>query len=367
MHRRLLISLAFILMACGAQAQGFRCELLSRLASGIGFRPAPDAVGDIRVGMVQNRPVHARFSNPGQVDHLGIVLFQDEVREWFSPFVCDFLERYFLDLFLWNETSMEQKMRDDHVFFSSGIPHDILNVSPSTPFSLTRQEGENYLASWDLGDGRRLELHFPVDYELLTGMPQVEMERTLRASLERASGTFVPRPLPSSWEVLDGDVQASLPFRHYYLAALNDRVYAERSVSGECRLLSDNRYPALSAANLLLGYLDKPCRLIVRQRMYGFQVEDYEISLSQWISYCRDQGMALYFSVESESGDGLLTLVIAENPDLGYNHMLSVAIPAGFMEKDNLALKVKLDAFIPTHNVSELYQEYKEMPKKNVK
>jgi hypothetical protein len=75
--------------------------------------------------------------------------------------------------------------------------------------------------------------------------------------------------------------------------------------------------------------------------MYGFQAEDYEISLSQWISYCRNQGMALYFSVESESGDGLLALVIAENPDLGYNHMLSVAIPAGFMEKDNLALKVK--------------------------
>jgi hypothetical protein len=366
MFRRLFITLAFILMACGVQAQGFRCELLSRLASGIGYKPSPDAVGDVRVGMVENKPVHARFSAPGQVDHLGIVLFQDDVRDCFSPFVCDFLERYFLDLFLWRETSLEQKMRDDHVFFSSGIPYDIREVTPSTTFSLTR-EGDEYRASWDLGNGRHLDLHFPVDYELLTGMPQIEMERTLRAALVRASDAFVPRPLPSSWEVVDGKIHASLPSRHYYLAAMNDRVYAEQSASGQYRLLSDGRYPAFSAANLLLGYLGKHCRLLVRQRMYGFQAEEYEISLFQWLSYCREQGMTLYFSVESERGDELLALVIAVNPDLGYNHMLSVAIPAGFMDRDKPALKVKLDAFIPTHNVSDLFQELQGNPNNMVR
>ena len=52
-------------------------------------------------------------------------------------------------------------------------------------------------------------------------------------------------------------------------------------------------------------------------------------------------------------------LIVAESVQLGYNHILSAIVPVkkgGIADKEVIA--VKLNAFIPTHNVATLYQEY---------
>ena len=69
-------------------------------------------------------------------------------------------------------------------------------------------------------------------------------------------------------------------------------------------------------------------------------------------------------AVETEYDAATQILLIAENKDLGYNHVLSVMVPKDFAIVSNRALTAKLNAFITTHNVKNLYQQYRKTNKK---
>ena len=74
----------------------------------------------------------------------------------------------------------------------------------------------------------------------------------------------------------------------------------------------------------------------------------------------------VYFAVEEEHEDGLRALLIAHSRDLGFNHMMSLLIPDNFVQKRNAILKATLNAYIPTQNVKDLYQQYVAKPKKKI-
>ena len=76
--------------------------------------------------------------------------------------------------------------------------------------------------------------------------------------------------------------------------------------------------------------------------------------------------MTTYFAVEEEREDGIKALVIAQSPDLGFNHVLSLIIPFDFITNKNCVIKASLNAYVPTQNVAELYKQYVEKPKKKL-
>jgi hypothetical protein len=59
-------------------------------------------------------------------------------------------------------------------------------------------------------------------------------------------------------------------------------------------------------------------------------------------------------------------LFIAQSPDLGFNHVLSLVIPYDFVINKKCVIKATLNAYIPTQNVAELYKQYVEKPKKKL-
>lgn len=76
--------------------------------------------------------------------------------------------------------------------------------------------------------------------------------------------------------------------------------------------------------------------------------------------------MTTYVAVEEERKDGLKLLLIAQCRDLGFNHMLSIIVPWNFVDNRKSVLKAQLNAYIPTNNVKDLYQQYKQKPKKKI-
>ena len=86
--------------------------------------------------------------------------------------------------------------------------------------------------------------------------------------------------------------------------------------------------------------------------------------MKQWLNYCHAENLTVYTAVETEYDNGTKVLVIAENKDLGYNHVLSVIVPKAFLSSPTLEFPAKLNAFITTHNVKNLYEKYKKGPKK---
>ena len=119
----------------------------------------------------------------------------------------------------------------------------------------------------------------------------------------------------------------------------------------------------LSAANLFHGLIqDSDYRMYVEQSVFGMKTIDYTITLSQWLNYCAEWGLKVFFAVEEVREDGVLALVIAKSPEFGYHHLLSVVVPDKFITDQNAVLKVRLTPYIPVHNVKDLYQKVSSTP-----
>lgn len=123
-----------------------------------------------------------------------------------------------------------------------------------------------------------------------------------------------------------------------------------------------------SAANLFLGCIDtiSDYKLYIEQSLYGFKKAQYLVPLAKWLAYCQSMKMTVYFGIEEEREDGLKALVIAQCKELGFNHMMSVIIPFNFVNNKKTVFKAKLNAYIPTQNVKNLYQQYVDKPKKKI-
>ena len=106
--------------------------------------------------------------------------------------------------------------------------------------------------------------------------------------------------------------------------------------------------------------------MYVEQSVYGMKSVKYLITLNQWLNYCKEWNMKLYFGVEESREDGILAIVIAQSREFGFNHLLSVIIPDKFTVDKYCILKAKLIPYIPAQNVKELYSKESKNHKKIV-
>lgn len=305
-------------------------------------------------------------------------LFSDEAKTMAPSVVFDFLERYLYEI---NQSKrgydFYQKMADDKVVVREGSLDNISRLSPTMPFSVIRYEDKGYEVCWtDTTTGRSLlSMQFPIQFELLLGMPKEEIEKTVKDNLKACADTMNSEDLlPDSLDPVntEGDIFCSASAQHYYVESLNTaKYYINLGEEGGCFLsfyipLFSSKYKGFSAANLFHGVIKntKDYQLHIEQHLYGYKQENYTIKLNQWLNYCKDNNLTVYFGIEEERKDGLKALLIATNADLAYNHVMSIIIPDNFVEKRNSILKATLNAYIPTNNVKDLYQQYTKKEKK---
>lgn len=288
----------------------------------------------------------------------GLKLFSPEVKAAAPKsqvVVMDFLERYFSQLSSMKETSVQTKMADDKVYFRKGRPSDLSQVCDTMPFSLNLND-RYYEVSWMKSNSPFITIVFPAQYDLLLGMQKDEALKRFKDMVTAAPQRTV------SMEVLSGLVQIDsmvykTPDDSLELASLTDALYYNKVRETYLPVFS-MEHLEYSAANLFHGLIiDADYRMYVEQSVYGMTTINYTIQLSQWLNYCAEWGMKVFFAVEEERGDGVLALVIAQNKALGCHHLLSVVIPDKFVTDRNAVLKVRMTPFIPIHNVKDLYQK----------
>lgn len=348
-----------------AQQVAYRSKLLSEIGKSIGYVPSYDLLeGIYDAGTIHGMPIIARYDNRHTVTNLGLHLFSSQMREAYASDVYDFLERYFLELLTWKDkTTLAQKLKDEKVMFVTGSMESLRTVNETTPYSINRVENKYYEVSWTREDGSvMLSVAFPIQYELLLGMPQVEIANTMYDRIVGAPKCSEVL-IPDSLQLLDGNVYQSVPLSFYQLEDVNNALYF-RSEKGKYSLLVDTTFINYSATNVLqqMSRCNNPVKM--EQSVYGFKTLSYTITLSQWINYCHSAGLSTYAAIEEEFDDALKILVVAESKDLGYNHLLSFVVPRNFIQQPSAEIKCKMSAFIPTHNVKNLYQQYIDKPKK---
>lgn len=348
-----------------AQQAAYQSKLLSEIGKSIGYVPVYElAEGTYTVGTIQGMPIIARYDNRHTIINLGLRLFSSEAKEAYASDVYDFLERYFLELLTWKDKStLAQKLYDDKVIFVTGSIESICDIDETMDYSINRVDNKYYELSWMKKDRTvLLSVAFPIQYELLLGMPQVEIANTMYDRIVGAP-KYTEVVVPDTIQHLDGNIYRTMPLSSYQLEDVNNALYFKND-NGKYSLLVDTVFINNSATNVMqqVSCCNNPIKM--EQSVYGFKTLNYTITLSQWINYCHSASLTTYAAIEEEYDDALKVLVVAESKDLGYNHLLSFIVPRNFIQQPSAEIKCKMSAFIPTHNVKNLYQQYVDKPKK---
>lgn len=283
-----------------------------------------------------------------------------------NPAVCEFLSHYINEVRTWSspDVSVVRKMRDDKFLILDGSLDNVDRMNDSTSFSLIRYEDKSYEAIWKDGNKVLLQVAFPIQYELILGLPQNEIEQHLQEHIMSAQPIIANDDAPLvTVESIAPNVYRSVPKRHYQLPALNNCQYFYKDKSGVLKHICDTAQIEYTIANLFQNGLAKDYLMQVRQKVYGFKHLDYTISLQQWLNYCAAEKMTCYVAIEEITEETIQVLIVAENKDLAYNHLLSVLVPRVLLNRKKGTMLVKLNAFIPTHNITDMYEQYTTKPK----
>ncbi len=287
-----------------------------------------------------------------------LTLFSSETKEAVpkcQAIVMDFLEHYFTELTHQKQTTIETKMADDKVYFRKGKPSDLYQVCDTMPFSISLLD-RYFEVKWMRADEPFVTIVFPAQYDLLLGLEKDEVSKRFKDAVLAAPQKKEDLKILSDMENVSGTLYKSKSDT-LELASLSDAKYYNKGRE-DYHPVFDNDHLAYSAANLFHGLInDMDYRMYIEQSVYGMTTINYTITLNQWLNYCAEWGLKVFFAVEEEREDGILALVIAQSKELGYHHLLSVVIPDKFVSDQNAVLKVRMTPYIPIHNVKDLYQK----------
>ena len=375
---RLKLIPSFLLWLClattaAAQVPRFANSNLQRLAGQLQAEYGLDCTQPGTKAFGQNRLVVTQDSL-GRINHIGLALFPAHiVRENPSP-VYRFVERYLLELYLCHELpTPEQRLKEDNVTLrfpaqaASSLHDDIARHLPRLDGQtslLVLTDNHRYSLSVYRGKQALLVMRFPIRYELLWGMNKVEAENAFYESLlhfRSPKPTAVP-PLStglSSALQPDGNGCLILPGNSYLIAAVNDDRFYHLTSDGTYRPVMDRTHAAASLRNLfLMPDLSAEITASVTQRLYRSRTRQFDIPLHHLLTFCHTEGCQTYVGIETCTADRVTGTVILLNPSYGYCHQLYFETDTGILDHPKRhKMSVELYAFVPTHNIGNLFDE----------
>ena len=341
MKRLLYIIIGVALLLTSASSQTvYRTAELQRLAMILAIDAATLQEGYNYVDADRQRIVVTKTNHT--VNHIGLRLFNEDMRKIGDTPVMDFLERYFLQLkYPPKATNANNMIRDDQFRFVTGTLQTIGELRPTDLFSLNYDK-RLYTASWTREGQPLLVVSFPVEYELISGENKIEAENHLQADIQSTDITNeAPKPATGLGQ----------PFEHF-----SGKLYQQHGT-----LIYSERHPAETVANMMISQQIKGAfDLNLTQVSYGFKKTTFSVPLRQWISFCQNHGCQLYVGIEDVKGNGdVSAVVLAVNETENYNHVLTLTVPFDMIRARQGQIDARIYPYVPTHNVANLFDTYR--------
>ena len=351
-----------LLVALQGAANTFRTALLERMVSAAGIAKAefPANVDMDSVAVIKGKPVHLRTNAWGDVVHIGYSMFNKElVAQYHNPYVFDFLERYLLELDLGlDNRNIQTRMEVDRVAMVQGNLAQLRSVTPLTDITLSIDEIERkiYRVNCTIAT-KELSITVPANCQLLTGANAIELEQIFSHNVKRFM-TITGSDAISDWSsmrvsraenmlVTDGEI--------YMSKAIRNSLYL-REDNGERKLICSPNAPSRSISNIMLTGIfsdELPMELVLNR--YGNQRDTLNITLQQFIAYCKLEGASLYFGIKERSEQLLKGTLFAYNRNLACTHMLSVDFPLSLLEGQKATIRATAYVYIPVGHIADKF------------
>lgn len=362
--RLLLTILAMVLASQISVATPYRLDCFRQIANALAFQ-IPDSMRrpytDIdSVAVYHGQNVYVRCDGFAEVSQIGYRLFSQAVRDAnMGVPVFDFLERYLLELDLSiGEKNAALRMDVDGVVVTQGSLQMLRQLTPQTSLSLRVEEIPRKMYRLHCSfNGKTIQVTIPADSQLLFGGNIIELEQLFMSGVRRMM-TLSGEDLIAEWQseaVKSGDDMLVVEGGTYRIDAIRGDIYLTKR-RGRRQLLMDAKSPMRSISNLMLtgaGQQDVP--LHVDFHVYGNKRNTMEVTLQQYIAYCKAEGCKLYFGTKTLTDSVLTGTLFAYNEKYAYTHMLSVTVPLSVISDGTGTISGHAYVYIPLHDITEKY------------
>ena len=312
------------------------------------------------------------------LDHIGIPLFNDQMRTLMPSPLYDFLEFAVLNIkYKVNPNTLYLSK----VMFKKGSWNTLIHSQLiQSDCSITNQDDQLYIVNWKQGENDIVTIGIPIEYELLNNDNRRNIEKSYILQLESHSTKDRNKKYEDISEdnlkiygteglfVFEGD--------SHILPELNQNVYYvlktiyERTDTVKNNQLMDvvleavvptilieKEHPAESFANLMLGNDPK---LPDVQLAMDFHLSDYHrrqvvIPLRQLKDFCEEQGDRIFFASSGNIKGSTRGMLFIHNPVKGYNHLFSISIPTDQITSSQPVVQAAVYLFIPPIDKSHLF------------
>ena len=336
-------------------AQGFATQRLCQMAASLTDIPFANLSQGLHNEFnYANHSLKIRVNEWDEVEHIGYRLFDPLTIQTQSPVVCDFVERYLLELDLGTQMDRKMRMGIDKVVLERGDLDNVHCLRPEDRLEISMVEMLRYRFAWFRDDECLVSLVFNMDYQLLSGCNAIELEYNYLRDVKRKRGLFVSL---EDIVIEDSDDEFAIVDGGYYLSeSIRADKYYRRDLVKEWKLVCSGDKPYWSAANLMLspsalGDFQLDCKL----DMYGYHDSSFEMAVNQWVAQTLAEGCKLFFGIKSRTSNSIQGTLFCPNFAGGYCHMMSVDIPAESFDKGKGMVKGRLYVYVPLHNIDSSY------------
>lgn len=257
-----------------------------------------------------------RKAQDGTIEHIGIPLFNTEMRTLLPSPIYDYLEYALLDhKYHINENTLQQQK----IRFRNGSWGDLEKITPADDCTIDNQDDKWYIVRWSCQAQDILSVAIPIDYELLSNSSRKEMEQNFSRDLKRY------KPVSSQ----------ETPSTH--------------------RLNTSSPEETLSAILMTSDHASVQVTLSIALQYAGFHKETVSVSLPQWMGFCKSEGCTPYYIYEGAEGNQASAMLLMYNRGEGYAHLLHLFAPVSQFEAKAQTYQGKVYMFIPTSNIENLF------------
>jgi hypothetical protein len=251
---------------------------------------------------INNQPIVVRTTSKGEVEHIGIPLFNSGIQRLMPSPVYDALEQMLLDhVYHVSDNTLPR----EHLTFERGSWSEMLKVTPVDECHIDNQDDKYYLVRWVRDGEPWISLRCPVNYELLAGSTRREMEQIFLRDLK----TYTATP------------------------------EAEKQID-----------PSIPLVDIKLTLM-----------LYGNHRETLNMNMKQLVAYCQSVGCKTQLVLDKPEGESGAALLYLRNQASGYCHLLHLKD----LDRQGYQ-NGRLSLYIPINNVEDLFANppAKSSPKK---
>lgn len=345
----------------------YSTDLLAQIATKTGLKARIDTLSEGLYDewtVYKSLPVTVSISD-SCVTHIGYSIFNSRQRQGFGSSICNFIERYCLELSIPVDPKFTTAQRQsiDGVSLSKGIitSTDLRTLCADTTLCINLQStGSNYTIGWRRGTTWVQSISFPIEYDLLMGTDMDERERRLHEDLLRCNANTPIDTVPAinlltkAWQ----DNYYTLQGGTYLLPSLSANQYFEKSANGKLKPIYSTVYPIESLANLFTSCrIDHDYMIDIRLHKYGFKTDTLSVPLKTWISYCVSTGCKPYFGIIKLDDVTAVCELIMHNENLGYNHIMKLEFPMSIFEQRKGRVTARLNSYVTSSRIKKLFDD----------